>query len=532
MICFRYGFEALYWQNAIKESQNVYSEFKRTKNGIIKYNMKMFYQPEFLINMKLVQKQILSILKPFFQEKGGEKISSSLAKIPAELDFLCDAFYSYKPVHFDIFKQAVIYFHLSFRNELINFWNDNFNTASAKTCLEIALTYYGYVDILKQWQITETTFTMNDMPYIETFFASFFDNSKETIYNIICEITTNAQISDGKIILSGMDSFEGHVSFIIDHYRQMNSNLCAREIIRYISSLLSLMLITFNKMFEKNDYEINIVIGMMNSSFLKILKNAMKKLIDLSRKTFELKQLKWEFNERFLVRQSVKLLKTCQQKLKKKISQKIKISIFQNNDFSILNFENVIKDNLRFMEKTLNLLLFVEDKSDLFQLFFTKIVKNYIYLFAESRRKMTELNMSMYYLKVSQDFEVFQKFCTPELVKEPDLIIKNFQHFYNFLNTCDLDKMLISLLNINLFCKNLSKSGALHNLVEAKIFLPKESENFLISHFEVKPVSKAIIPMYKLNKRRKMMFLHISLILYFYYKLSFLKRNKSQKRKN
>ena len=165
----KYAVEAECWFYALQGAQEVYRDLSCSKYKSIKYDVKMFYKPKYLTDLKLLQKPVESILRPLLIEKNPDVMIEKLIEMTLEFDFICDTFYAHKPLNFSVFKQVVIFFHNGIRDKLIEIWNDHLNVLNAKNILDINLAYQKYTNALAVWKITDRNFAQNDSTIAESF---------------------------------------------------------------------------------------------------------------------------------------------------------------------------------------------------------------------------------------------------------------------------------------------------------------------------------------------------------------------------
>lgn len=525
----KYALEAQAMYNAILGAMELQTEIDRLRNKIFAFDVRRFYQPAIIANLKLCQRVVEDLARPMISEKDLGKAIDRLQEHVVNFDLLCDAFYAHKPFFADLFKQFVIYSHSVFEERIKTLWSQNFKELTAKQILDIAATAMKWGSVMASWQISDSNYRYCERPLIESFFARLYDNNLGTLFNIITSITTNYTPVDGIATSPGMASLENHLLFIVDHYTKVPVVYCLEEGLRYAGRVLhATMLILYKMLAEKTAIDVKVLISIYNTSFIKLAKTVIKKAHEIGKGVVDLPRTKLYMNERFISYLNIKICDITWTRFKKCVAERIRQSFGTVKDLLQLNMTFVMREILSYIESLLRLFAIPNHVPEFYNYVFTKILKSYIVLFVASQPNMTQAHLQKYYAKVVVDQSDFEKLCVESIVADSEIVNNRFESFVEFLNSQDLDLILIRLLNLDLFVKKCKDPSFLRQLIRSKVYLPKDCEEFIVEHFaEVgrKPnVAQPVLTKSHLQKKRNKMFIHTGLILFFYFKMSALIR--------
>lgn len=509
--------------HALLGSIEIHKEVQRSRAKAIFFDVGRFYQPAVLENLKMAKRIVEEIARPLASPKSTTAFVENLHTFVTDFDSTCDAFYSHRPFFLDVFKQTVIYFQEAFRSRVSSAWETNAKEFSAKQILEIAAACTRWDFVLCSWKITDANFAFCARPLTETFFTTLFENNRTSLANILTDFVSTYSIVDGIAHSSAMDSLENHFMFVLDHYTRIPTLYCLEESIRYVGRVLhATQLAIYRHLQAPSLSDPRVLISIINSSFLKLSKNISRKVSEISAQQLDPKTIKIMMNDRFISFINLKIINSCKSKFLKSIAEKIRSTFASQKDILDLNLTFNMREILSLCDSMIRLFAVPDHLPEFFHFVFTKIIKNYVLLFAASQPKMTSQNSQRYEAKVSADTSDFDKLCVESLVDNSEFVKRRFSFLSEFLHATDLDVILISLLNLNLFCKRFHDPQTLRMLVETRLFLPKDSEDYLMNHFLSQKPNKPVVQLSKaqIARKRMKMFLHTALILLFYFKLS------------
>jgi hypothetical protein len=513
--------------HAILGSIETQKEVERSRANVLYFDVARFYQPEVLENLKMAQRIVEEIARPISSFKDSATFVDKLNAFVGDFGSVCDAFYSHRPFFVEVFKQTVIYFQEVFRSSVRAAWAHN-KSFSAKQMLEITSAFRRWEGVMRGWSITDANFSYCERPLTESFFTTLFENSQVTLGNILGDFLTSYKVVEGIAVSPALDSLENHFLFVVDHYTNIPTLCCLEEALRYVGRVLNGIQLAIHNQFKKPlVVETKVLIALINSSFLKVAKTVTRKVAEIAKEHFDPKTAKLLLNERFISFLNVKLVATCKAKFAKNISEKIRLTFAAPKDMLDFNLTFTMRDLLAFCDSHIRLFAVPDNIPDFFHVVFTKIIKNYVLLFAASQPRMSSSNIAKYQAKVAVDLIDFEKLCVESLVENSEFVKRRFRFLLDFLQATDLDVILISLLNLELFCKKFHDPQQLRMLIKTKGYLPQDSEEFLMHHFggPKKSVQAPVPTKAQIAKTRSKALIHVGLILLLYFKLSFFTRN-------
>lgn len=479
---FKHAWECWMWMNGLRRAAEVQKMIKRTLTGVVKHNIGMLY---FYFNSNLdndIFKVLGSMTAPLTAELENDEFINELKNISEELNYFFDAFYAYKPFVFMLFKFIAAHIHKAIKYAINSFWNKKSKNMNAGEIIAFMNAISIYERTLKSWAIEDSTLNGWVSPLLKTFIFKLFDNCQHILANILFDLRNNYTTENRKIVSRSTESLEGHLNFIFDHYNQVPAQEASELLIETCATIMAFFLLNTKNFLRCENFPLQIYIAILNNNLLKIIKNFQKKVHNATNSTMSLKEVKAKLNEELLINDITEIERLCFARIVSYLKSLVETKFDNNKDFLEIDIKKIIPDINAELEPIINQ---VDNRfyiSDLYHEIFEQIVICYYKKFIDFAAKITPRNNDTLLNKIKADFHTIEdavKISNPD--KSSDISFK-MKQLISFNQSEDLDQTIMCVMNMHMVYKDLIDSKNIDKLLQAKIFFPSTSIDYISSY--------------------------------------------------
>lgn len=472
------------WMQGLRRASEVQKEIRRTIHGVIKHNIGILY---FYFNSQLdndIIKLLGNILNPLSTDLNAAEFIEEIRNVTKELNYFFDAFYAYKPFVFMLFKFVATNIHKTVKQKLNSFWNKNYKILNAGQIMSFMSAVSLYERVLNAWGITDSRMNGWVSPLLKTFICKLYDNCRQLLANILYDMRNNYITENHKIISRSAESIEGHLNFIFDHYNQIQALEAAELLTETCATILLLFLLNTKKFLREERFPLQIYIAILNNGFLKVIKNFQKKVHNATNSNLSLKQIKAKIDEDFLISIITEIEKICFGKMvyyfKGLLQNKFDASI----DFIDLDMAKTMSNIINEFETIISLVDNRFYMADLYYEIFEYVTDVYYKKFLDFTCKITTNNYSSLVRKINADETIIDKAMEAKKTEKSNTISFKMKQLIVFIASEDIDEVIISIMNMNVFFKELIDFDNIDKLLKAKIFFPSSSIDYISSYIK------------------------------------------------
>jgi len=472
------------WMNGLRKSSEVEKEIRRTLHGVIKHNIGIFY---FHFNSHLdneIVKIVGNIINPLSNDLRPQEFIDEVKNITKELNYFFDAFYAYKPFVFMLFKFVVTHIHKTVKQRLNTYWNKNNKIMNAGQIIGFMSAISLYERVLKSWGVEDTKMKGWVSPLLKSFISKLYDNCRQLLSNILYDMRNNYVVENYKLFSRASESLEGHLNFIFDHYNQIQVLEAAELLTETCATILLLFLLNTKKFVREDRFPLQIYISILNNSFLKVIKNFKKKVHNATNSHLSYKSIKAKLDENFLISTITEIEKLCFNKIVNYFKHLLHNRFSLTIEFIDLDMAKSISSIISEFDTIINL---VDNRfyvADIYYEIFEYITDVYYKLFLEFAPKVTTKNYSSIVKKIQSDEKIIEEAMEACKTEKSNTISFKLKQLVMFILSEDIDEVIICIMNMNVFFKELIDLRNLDKLMKAKIFFPSSSIDYIVNYLK------------------------------------------------
>lgn len=481
---FKYAWECEMWMNGLRKATEVEKEIKRTIHGVIKHNIGILY---FYFNSHLdndIIKIVNNILNSLSTDLQIDEFAQELKNVSTELNYFFDAFYAYKPFIFMLFKFVVVHIHTTIKQSVNTFWNRNHKTMNAGEIISLINAFSTYERVLKQWGIEDSRSKGWVNSLLKTFICKVYDNCRQILANILYDLRNTYIIYNHYLITRSSESLEAHLNFIFDHYNQIEDMEAAELLTETCATILLLFLMNAKNFLRQDNFPLQIYFALLNNTFLKVIKNFTKKVHSATNSHLSIKQIKTKIDEEFLITTITDMEKLAFNKIGLYLKTIIHKTMDPNKNFIDMDLPRLLPGLITEFETLFNL---VDNRfyvSDLFHEVFDYITEIYYNKFLEFTPHVNTKNYKMLVNKIKNDENVIGKTMDQTKTEKGGTIRFKLKQLVQFVSSEDIDEVIICIMNMHLFFKELIDLKNVDKLLKAKIFFPSTSIDYISAYLK------------------------------------------------
>lgn len=472
------------WMNGLRKSAEIEKEIKRTIHGVIKHNIGILY---FYFNSHMdsdIVKIISNIISPIMTDAKPAEFAEEVRNVTKELNYFFDAFYAHKPFVFMLFKFVATHLHKTIKQRLHQFWNKHLKNMHAGEIMAFISALSFYERVLKVWGIEDSKLKGWVSPLLKSFICKLYDNCRQVLANILYDMRNNFSTENHKIVSRASESLEGHLNFIFDHYNQIQSLDAAELLTETCATILLLFLMNTKNFLRQDRFPLQIYIAILNNSFLKAIKNFQKKVHNATNSHMSLKQIKSKIDEDFLINTITEIERICFSKMAGYLRGLLANKLETTKEFLEVDMQKTLNNILAEFETIIAL---IENRfyvTDMYNEVFEYITDAYYAKFLEFAPKMNNKNYSDVLKKVKHDEEVISKAMEMAKTEKTDTISFKLKQLETFIQSEDIDEVIICVMNMHVFFKELMDLRNIDKIMRAKIFFPASSIDYISNYLK------------------------------------------------
>lgn len=482
-LAFRFQWQVEMWLKSFEENLEYYEEIQRSVNKLIKHNIDLFYIYYKSIEGSQINMMLEEMIVPLNPEMSTDKFASELKEKTRDFNAFYDAIYAKKPFFFNALKFMSNDIHKRVRLMANDHWNANWKEMNAEEVIVFMNGFWFYLEIFKFWGITDSKLAKWITPLINTFVTKLFGNSKRILASILFDFRNNYKLIDFKIKSDVSDNIEQMINMIFDHFQQCPVIEVAEVLTSVVSTVLSVLFSNIKNFIKKENFPIEIYIGLLNNQFLRIVKSFAKKVHKETKKELSTKQIRVILDEEFLINSIFEIEKASLNLIKSYFQNEVRKSFFTGVKFPDYLFESflreVVKDHKDLLDKIENEDLTDEVLSEILD----QSAICYIKLFMEHANKIYSKDYDGITSKVKRDTNYLEKATDDTKISKAHNVAFKLRQLRTFLATTSIDKVIISISNMSVFYPDFNEIKHIEGLLKAKIFFPPESIFYISDYF-------------------------------------------------
>ena len=475
---FKSSWEVIMWLEGIRAAIETCNDLKRTKLGVIKYNISILY---FYFNSHK-DNEILKVVKDIANgltlDGNVNDFRKKMKKVVSEFNFFCDAFYAHKPFLLVLFKFCVLNFHKIVRNKINSYWNKNFRIMNSTGIINFASDFWNYLKILNSWGIRDKN--LNWVKNVtKTFIFVLFKKCKNVLTKILIDLKTNFFYEKKKILSKSSENIESHLYFIFENYDKIPDMETADTLVEMCGMILLTFLINLKNILKREKLKYEVYVAILNNRYQKIIRNFLKKVHRATKSRISLKLAKQMINENFLLCLIIEIEKICYINITKKLKKDVKKFLLSKGPFIKIDFVEMCKNSLEIIQPQLDAIELKHYVEDLYYEIFNKFTKIYYRLFLNFCNFIKDENYQELENKMKKDKNDFLIYLKEYVPKKANLYNYRINQLFKFFISNDIDEVTINIMNMNVFYSKIIEKNNLDILFKSKVFFPKKSINFI-----------------------------------------------------
>ena len=492
---FRHAWECLMWRTAIDKSLTAVHESERALNKSVKYNMDLIYKGFF--NKK---EQDIIIVISFLTEDLSLSLKVSdfikeLVLTTNKIKLFMDSFYAYRPFSINLLNFVVFHFHKKVRLTFNSYWNNNWMDFNAKDIINYIEAIDSYEKSINSWGVTDEKLNGWVPPLLLTFMTKLFNNCKGIIANILYEARNDYFMVNQKVQSRVSDKIEEHITFIFNHFGKVKKVESAELLLDLCGNVLTVFFINIKEFLRKENFPLQIYMAFINNGFIRAIKNFKRKVFNMPKQELKMKKIKEIIKEDRLINMIVDIEKLCQIKVDQYFSKQINLNFHNDYTFLEFDFKSLLPNLLKELRTTIKLIDNEYVKEEINSKIFETLTNCYYRLFLKFTSQIYLDDYSKAVSKIEGDITLLSQELSKTEINETekvDLLFK-LNQLKLFLSSTDVDEVIICIMNMNVFYKDLITLENIEKLLNAKIFFPAECISYMndylkeaLFEFEVK----------------------------------------------
>lgn len=483
------AYECLLWLGGLRKALATQDEVLRSNFGVLHYNIRVLYKYHSQGKDAALQEILEQIYTNLDVDAPADQFIEAFESTNKELQFFCDAFFSYQPFIEAVFEVVIKDIHCRIRVILAEFWNRNYMRFSAGEILSFGKLVSCYVSTLTSWGVKDRKFQKIYISIAKTFCGKLFRSSREVLYNVIEDSLILFYKEDSLFMNDSVRILEAHINICFENYEQFSVREMASELIQLSTMMVTLVqtnLITrVQSSGHKLEYEV--LVSLVNGNFESLVRNFMKKVHRKSNNVLGLNEIRKMINYNYLQRNNFRMNDIGRKALTNKIKYEIK-DVYHSKRTSFLesNFDVFLKEfSLLYIDIFFGLKEEFE-RNDIVEKLVKEILVIYFEHFMDFAGYINPGNLITIVEKIEHDHLSLLQVIRPIVGKFVDYIINIMVTILVLLSTSDLDKIRISVLKlIAFFGDDRVKIEDVLRLIDTKVYLSDEQHFWLKEEFKL-----------------------------------------------
>jgi hypothetical protein len=509
------AYECFNWLKGLQKAIQIQEEILRSQSGVIKHNINILYKRYESKQMNDIYQVVDIFYSKLVMKLSPDSFFGELKKTNQELNYFCDAFFSYKPFLSKFFELLIKRIHMQIRRRLCEYWNLQRNNMNPGELLIFGKLANDYLQIMNYWGVSDDKFKTFNHAVMVSFSNQLIESSKEIMFTVINEALFKFKKENGHYTNDANKILEAHMNICFDNMDQLCTGESAKVLAKFISQMISLVQINLIWLVQKEDFnsENEVLCALINNSFESLIRNFIRKIHMKSKSEISLKQIREILNYNYLLRNDDKLNRTCMEKLEERIVLEIN-DLFLNvrKDFSCLKIEKIFQEfDLLYRDIVLGLENEI-NKLDICEILIKINLKGYFSKFCLFLDYISQENIKWITLKIRDDHSKFIKYFRPLISTEFDSFINILLSLAEFLSSEDIESIYIHLVNIiTFFGKEYATEEYISQFFNAKVYFSEAQRSRLFKNFNTSldTVRKSVIGIDKVDIAKEAVILYL-----------------------
>ena len=472
------------FMDAFRRSAEIEKEIKRTIHGVIKHNIGILYF-YFHSHLDDENKKILENLTiNLSPDLKADELITELSKINTELDHFFDAFYAHKPFILILFKFVVYNIHRKIREVIHEFWNKRRKILNALDIIRLMEAVFKYLKMLRFWGIEDSKFGLYIPSLFKIFINKLFENSKQLLSNILYDLRNKYHMENGKIVSRSSENLESHINMIIDHYKQVPARESVEPLIDLCSSTFVIFLLNIKKFLRNEVFPVEIYTAQINNCYFNVIKKLKKRVHNYTNSQVSLKELKKLVNEDLLVKLINDIEEMCKKRVLMYFRNYTRLKFLQQKSFFEFDFEKSLEETIAELKERCDK---IDNKfmvNDIYTTTFDFIVDIYFEFFTKFTGSFVTKDYARIVSKIKSDAVRMEKKAIQLNIESRNNIRFKLKQMQVFIQSEDIDQVIITIMNMNIFYKNLITPDRIDNLLKAKVLFPPSSLEYISNYLK------------------------------------------------
>lgn len=483
------AYECLLWLKGLRKALTTQDEVLRSNFGVLRYNIRILYKYFSKHKEDAVQDIVGEIYGDLSADDAVDDFLASLDKTNSEVQFFCDAFFSYKPFIQTVFEVVIRDIHCRIRVTLMHFWNNNFERLSAGEILRFGKLVRNYAGTLEKWGVTDAKLARCFEPVAQTFCAKLFKSSREMLFNVIEDSFVLCHKENAIFKSDSLRILEAHINICFENYDQFPAKEMAKELVKMVTRMLTIVQVNLLMQIESKGHamEHEVLVSLINCDFEAVIRSFIKKVHKKTDSSLGLNEIRKLTTYNYLQRNNLKINEVGIKTLFAKIRDEMKeVYHSQRANFEHSKFELFLKEfSLLYLDVLLGFKVDFE-RADIVERLVLEILRIYMRHFLDFLGYINPANLARVVAKIQRDHLLILQMIRPIVGKNVDYMINIQVTLLIFLSTCDPDKIRISILKmLAFFGEELLDLGRVLALIETKIYLSDEQQFWLKEEFKL-----------------------------------------------
>lgn len=484
---FRFATEALLWLNGLRRAIQTQEEFSRSKCGVLKYNIGLLYQ--FHENSKWgeIQEVVDSIVSRLDSQKYIKTFLGELETTIKEINFFCDAFFSFKPFMKSLFESMIKSIHVTIRSALMDFWNRFNLEMTAGEILALGKNVHWYQSMLRTWGVIDRKLDKCNKPLITTFCNRLFQSSKEILFNVIDDAMFKFRVEHGKFRNDSIRILEAHINLCFDNYAQYPTRATAHELLRMISIMITVVQVNLITQIQnpKKNLDAEVLASLLNNEYDEVIKKFMNKVQRKAKGQLQISDIQTLFNYEYLQRNNIKIGEECLRSLNNKIQLEVE-NIFRNHQviFNQFKIKKVIDEIDKVFSHVFLGLRHDHEKFDIMDKLCLQLLDLYFEAFLRFSERISHSTLELLLHKIPKDQAKMFKYFRPLVGNDVDCHLSIMTDLTLFLETHDYEESRILILKILAFLdsRHLTQDN-INRLIQCKYYFSSYQIEKMVGEF-------------------------------------------------
>ena len=443
--------EAWLWLNGLRKAVQTQEELTRSKCGLLKYNIGLLYSFHEHNKWTEIQDIINSIISELDAHAPIDKFHTQLEKTISEINYFCDAFFSYKPFIQQLFESMIKSMHIHVRSALMDFWNKNYLELQAGEILTIGKAIFRYKNMLRTWGVHDRKFDKCYSPIIITFCNRLFNSSKEILFNVIDEAMFKYRMEDKKYKNDSIRILETHINMCFDNYLQIPTKETARQLINMLMMIITIVQMNLITQVQnpKKNLDAEVLASLLNNDFDEVITKFMKKIYKKTKGQIQMNEIQSLINYEYLQRNNIKMSQECLKTLNNKMSLEVKhIFTGQRRPFLSFKLSKTIDEIDKNFSSVFLGLKNDHEKFDVMDKMCLELLNLYFDLFVTYAGGLNHFYVQSLIEKIPEDKQILLNYFRPFVSNDVDCHLNILDDLTRFLESDDYEETRILILKL------------------------------------------------------------------------------------